>query len=894
MNTDEISRRVVTIAFACIAAIAAGAQSPAVAALPDTATAALTGPPPPRPVAHGNRPVLTAGRATSAIRLDGRLDEGDWLRAAAFDRFVQLLPLEGEPVSEATEARILYDDEALYVGVRLHDGGVISSRLGPRDMPVAGDSDWFAVRLDSAHDHRTAFGFEVNPSGVRRDGVRTVHQDDVSWNPVWEVATSVDAEGWTAEFRIPFSQLRFGHDGAAGWGIQLERIIARKGEHAVSTLIPAAESGGVPAYGHMEGLEGVRRAERVEVIPYGLGRAAEGAPGATLGMDIQYRAAPGLMLNAALNPDFGQVEVDPAVVNLSGFETFYPERRPFFVEGAHFFNFAPGAIGPAASSRNLFYSRRLGRRPQLRAPAGATGVPETTSILAATKLSGKAAGGWTLGLLDVATQEERTYLPGGAEGAARPVVEPLTNHFVGRASREARAGRSAVGGIVTAVHRRLEPGGGAESLRESAYTGGFDARHEWGAGSWNLAGFLAGSHVAGSAPAILATQRAPVHNFQRPDARSVSLDSTRTSLSGFAGQLQLQKQGGRHWRGEAGLFATSPGYEVNDLGFQLRTDMLGGNAQVAFVQSAPGRIFRGYRLAVGSALVGNFDGDHTGNGVSFRAAGQLHSLWSTSFYVGQSFRAMDDRLTRGGPLGATPATTRANLTVTSDTRRRMTTEMVAWVGEDAAGGRDRSLQVGLGYRPSSRLSARFAPKVQQARSAGQFLAAVPDPLATSTFGRRYVFAPLELTSVDVETRVDVTFAPGLTLELFARPVFASIELGDPAELSAPRTYLFHRYGVDRGSLSKQGSTYTVDPDGEGPAAAFRLPDGDFTLRSLRGNALLRWEWRSGSTVYLAWQQTREEQAAGAKGLEIGREARALMARAPRNVLILKATYWLRL
>ena len=497
-------------------------------------------------------PVSRAVRATGHITLDGRLDERAWTEAPPTTIFTQIDPLEGQPASQQTEVRVVYDNDALYVGARLHDSGPITARLGRRDMSL-GDSDWFGVMIDSYHDHRTAFGFDVNPAGVRRDEVKTIDQDDNSWDPVWEVATSQDSAGWVAEYRIPFSQLRFSSAADQTWGVQFERVIGRNHEYAVSTFIPKRERGGVPRYGHLSGLHDVRPGKRFELLPYTVSRAEYVDRGAnpfksrdeynaTAGVDLVVRASSNLTMNATVNPDFGQVEVDPAVVNLGVYETFFQEKRPFFVEGSAIFAF--GADG--TSGGQLFYSRRIGREPSLSPPTARADLPDATTILAAAKLSGK-AGGWSLGALEAVTDRETARYRDAGDVDREMTVEPLSNYFVGRARRELNDGRTFIGGIVSAVNRRLDSEVLSATLRRSGYAAGVDFRHELGDRTWVIQGDAEASRVAGTPNAMVLVQQQPNHYLQRPDATHLDVDSSATSLLGYSVNASLAKQQG--WSG---------------------------------------------------------------------------------------------------------------------------------------------------------------------------------------------------------------------------------------------------------------------------------------------------------------------------------------------------------
>ncbi|MDH5590613.1 MAG: carbohydrate binding family 9 domain-containing protein, partial [Gemmatimonadota bacterium] len=464
------------------------------------------------------RPVVQATRLTAGIVVDGRLEDAAWASARVVTGFTQVDPEEGRPVSQPTEARILFDDEALYVGLRLFDDQPVSTRLGRRDMDLL-DADWVGVVIDSYHDHRTAYSFDVNPSGVQRDATKSMstrghEQDDLSWDAVWDAAASIDDDGWTAEYRIPFSQLRFAASADPTWGIQIERVIGRRREYAVLSFTPKSEQGGIPTYGHLVGMNDVRPGKRLEVLPYAVQRSeyvgdgvrppTNGDHSLSGGMDLLYRVTSDFTLNATANPDFGQVEVDPAVINLSVYETFYEEKRPFFVEGSEIFDF-----GRNTSGGQIFYSRRIGRRPQIGLPRGVTTVevPDNTSILGAAKLSGKTSGGWSVGVMEAVTAEERGHFldTGGLSGDA--VVEPLANYLVSRVRKDSEDGRTSIGGMFTAANRRLPTDELRAVLRDGAYAGGIDFRHEFANRTWVVQGSAVGSRVEGDVRSLVGLQR---------------------------------------------------------------------------------------------------------------------------------------------------------------------------------------------------------------------------------------------------------------------------------------------------------------------------------------------------------------------------------------------------
>ena len=511
---------------------------------------------PVKEVAHAlDAPQATAIRIDSQITVDGRVEEDAWLETPAITEFTQLDPDEGAPASLRSDVRIVYDDEALYIGAMLYDADNVSSRLARRDAQVP-DADYFIVSLDSYHDHGRAYRFSVNPSGQKRDAIvqNEGFGGDDSWDPVWAVVTAVTYEGWSVEMRIPFSQLRFSRAHVQEWGLQLERIIRRRQENLVFAFTPKLEQGGVPRYGHLQGIRGIDAGRRLELLPYvaGQGEFIQQEPTGDVGfgnpyrtgsdyfgnggVDLAYRLTSNLTLNGSINPDFGQVEVDPAVINLTAFETRHQERRPFFVEGADIFDFGRGGPGGnVGGTPDLLYSRRIGAAPQGEVPSTAifSDVPAATTILGAAKLTGRTQNSWYVGVLDAVTQREKGVWTDASGVRGASVVEPATNFFVGRVRKDTRGGRTSFGGIASAVNRRLgERDLLSGELHSSAYSAGLDLMHEWADRTWRFSAAVASSYVGGTREALLRTQRSSARYFYRPDAGHLELDSAATSMAG--------------------------------------------------------------------------------------------------------------------------------------------------------------------------------------------------------------------------------------------------------------------------------------------------------------------------------------------------------------------------
>jgi len=866
------------------------------------------------------------------VDIDGAPGEAAWSVAPAITGFTQVDPDEGLPGSQRTEVRLLYDDQALYVGAVLFDSEPVTTRLARRDAGLP-DSDFFILQIDSYHDHQTAYRFAVNPSGVKQDGVVLTQTGgggggfggggDDSWDPVWEVSTRVTDQGWSAEMRIPFSQLRFNPAEEQTWGIQLERRINRNQEQAVFSFTPKLERGGVARFGHLSGLRAIEPGRRLEVLPY-VGARAEyirqtpsSAVGfsnpfrsgsdyfARTGVDFMYGLGSNLTLNATVNPDFGQVEVDPAVINLTAFETRFEERRPFFVEGADIFQFSRG--GNCCSTGNppqVLYSRRVGRTPQGTLPSGLaySDVPTSTTILGAAKVTGRVGQGWSMGFLEALTGQEEAHHVDASNLEGATVVEPLTNYFAGRVRRDYRSGQTQIGALFTAVDRDLNDPALESRLASSAYVGGLDLIHEWSNRMFRINASFAASYLQGSEAAMIRTQTASARYFQRPDATHLGVDSTATSLFGTYAMVDLLKQAGSI-TAKLAFVSEGRGYEVNDMGFQTKADRLIIDTDLSYDRTRPGPIFRNWR-AWGSpdfAFNSAWQRVFTNFNVNFRW--QWLSYWGGSVRYQYDFEALDDRLTRGGPMAVLPAFHSGNANINSDSRKPLVARATYRWRAGADGSYTQAGSVDLTFRSGEKLQLGLGPSLDRSYSRAQYVTTRTDPLATATYGRRYIFAPIDQTTVSLETRLNLTLTPTLTFELFMQPLISSGRYAGLREFREPETFDFLRYGQDVGTMSRQADgTYLIDPDGAGAASSFTVPDRDFNVRSLLGNAVLRWEWSPGSTLFLVWQQSRAQRveasafdAAGAAGIgdfDLAGESADLFRIHPDNIFQVKVNYWL--
>ena len=875
---------------------------------------------------HELAPTATATRLHGAITIDGRLDDPIWQQAAPISDLLQTAPLEGQPATERTEIRLAYDDDAIYVGARLRDRSPVTSRLARRDSGLE-DSDSFVLLLDSYHDHETAYRFETNPSGVKGDAIVASNRRrrggaDSSWDPVWDLATAVADSGWVVEMRIPFSQLRFDREEQQVWGIQIERNIHRNQENATFPFTPLLERAGVSRFAHLSGIEGIQSGRRLELLPYAVARGeylqldapagvAFGNPyrsGADhfggAGVDLKYRIASNVTLDAAVNPDFGQVEVDPSVINLTAFETRFSERRPFFVEGADIFTFGEGGpTGSVGRPPQILYSRRIGRSPRGSVPSEAvfSEMPTATTILGAAKVTGRVGDGWSLGLLEVVTASEAARYVDVDRETGELAVEPAANHFVGRLRRQIRGGATRFGVIGTAVNRDV-PGTTLESsLHSSAYSGGIDFAHETTDRTWMFSGLVAGSHVGGSADAIANTQSSSARYYQRPDADHLEVNPSATSLSGLYLMGFIGKQAGSFIM-RNGMAWVSPGFEANDLGFHSHADRVLWDTHFQYEQVEPGRILRSWNVGGGPDAVWNSAGDRVFANVNVNLNLTFLNYWRTFLRVQVNPWTDDDRLTRGGPMARSPGTFTGRVRLTSDGRRAAVVRgTYAW-GSDDVGGWDRRVQLNLDARLRETLQISFGPSYSRSYSTAQYVTRIDDPFAGATFGSRYVFADLDQTTVSLETRVNATFSPTLSLQLYVEPFVSVGDYGSFKEFRAPGTFDFLEYGTDTGTVTRDvAGNSSIDPDGGGPAGSYEVADQDFSYRSLIGNAVLRWEWRPGSTLFLVWQQSRINSVIGHGSagtnpwvgtFDLDRDAGDLFRVAADNILLIKVNFWL--
>jgi uncharacterized protein DUF5916/cellulose/xylan binding protein with CBM9 domain len=837
---------------------------------------------------------LDAYRVTAAVgapQLDGKLDDPVWAAADSASGFVQKDPDEGKTSRFRTVVRLAFDDNAVYVAMRAYDPEPqrIVSRLTRRDKDSP--PDWLLVAFDSRHDRRTAYVFQVNPAGVKRDfTVADGANDDAGWDAVWDVAVSRDQAGWSAEFRIPLSALRFAPGGDGVWGFEAGRMVPRVNEQSFWAPLRKDDSRLVARFGELRGMRGLPSPRRLELLPYAVSGATR-APGSggdpfyhptdlrgSAGLDLKYGLTSDLTLDATVNPDFGQVEADPSQVNLTQYETFFPEKRPFFTEGADIFRFGIG-LGDGGGNESLFYSRRIGRSPHLSVDGDFVDEPSQTTILGAAKLSGRVGSGWSLGTLAALTAEEsaRAMVGGVAE---KQVVEPMTGFGVFRARRDLNGGRTQVGFVGTAVHRALG-GTGIVDLPGDAFTGGADFSHRWGSDAWMASGYLLGSSVRGGTDAIVALQEAPARYFQRPDAGYVRVDSAATSLGGWAGSYTVARVKGR-WQGGVLGLVRSPGFEVNDLGYMRDADQVTNAAYLQFRQFNPLGPFRNFHVNLNAWDGRNFGGDLLQRGGNVNGSAQLRNYWG--FYAGlnRDLAAVSPGALRGGPAIVRPGWTNGWGGVWSDDRKPLNGEVdFNWSVEGETGEWSWNGSVYANWRPTPSTSLSVAPFYNLNRTGWQYV----DAPADASGATHYVFAGLRQQTVGMSARVNQTFSPTLSLQVYAQPFISAGSYGGFLEATSPRAKHF----ADRFTPLATAR----DADGNFTAGELSWENPDFDYRAFNLNAVLRWEYRLGSTMYFAWSHSRDGAVDDGR-FRLWHDLGALSRYRATNVFLVKVNWWVSL
>jgi len=845
----------------------------------------------------------TATRISTPPVIDGILDDESWKSGLWEGKFTQNQPYSGRPESQKTEFKILFDDNNLYVAIKAFDTNPdsIVNRLTRRDEQ---DGDLVGIIIDSFHDLRTGFLFGVSSTGVKYDHMMTNdgQNEDPTWDPNWWVKTSINKEGWVAEMKIPFSQVRFDKNSGDVWGFDVGRVLYRKNETTYWQHIPKDASGLMHLFAELKGLEQIKPRKILDITPYGVARTEtfQKVPGNPFqfngtrsalngGVDAKIGVTNNLTMDLTINPDFGQVEADPSEVNLSAYETFFTEKRPFFIEGSNITNFGLGIGDGEVGNDNLFYSRRIGRRPQgypgLKEGWNAD-VPVQSTILGAAKLTGKTKNGFSLGFVEAVTDHMVSEID-TIGGRITQTVEPLTNYFVGRVQKDINNGHTLIGGIFTSTNRDLDSYV-SNFMHRAAYTGGADFTQYFKDKNWMFNLTASFSLVEGSRQAILNTQRSSTHYYQRPDNNYTRLDTTHTSLSGSGGRIQILKLNG-HWNFMGATTWKTPGFDVNDLGYIRQADQILSVFWTQYNQYEPKGIYRKYNINWDIYSMWNFGAVNTGKGFEWNANMDLKNFWNVWANGSLRGRNNDQTILRGGPMMKTPGNFSARFGFTTDNRQKLVfnTYINSTTGLEKSS-TDFSSGFGVSYKPNNWMVVSFNPGFSKSFSELQYVTSL-----NINNKEKYIFASIDRKTMNTSFRINLNLSPNLTLQYWGQPFFATGRYYDHKLIvdAGADKYRdrFHVYSPDQ--ISLQDNKYNIAENSDG-IADYSFDRMDFNFQQFLSNLVIRWEYSPGSSLYIVWSQTRSS-SNSSPDLDLFNDMGNLFSTVdnkPHNVFLIKFSY----
>jgi len=845
----------------------------------------------------------TATMITNPPVIDGILDDESWKSGSWAGGFTQNQPYSGRPESQRTEFKILFDDNNLYVAIKAYDTSPdsIVNRLSRRDQQ---DGDLAGIIIDSFHDLRTGFLFGVSSTGVKYDHMMTNdgQNDDPTWDPNWWVKTSINKDGWIAEMKIPFSQVRFEKNSGDVWGFDVGRVLYRKNETTYWQYIPKDASGLMHLFAELRGLEQIKPRKIFDVTPYGVARTETfqsvrdnpflskgNLSSLNGGIDAKIGVTNNLTMDLTINPDFGQVEADPSEVNLSAYETFFTEKRPFFIEGSNITNFGLGIGDGDIGNDNLFYSRRIGRRP-LGYPDLKDGwnayVPVQSTILGAAKLTGKTKNGLSVGFVEALTARMQAEID-TIGGRMTETVEPLTNYFVGRVQKDINNGNTLFGGIFTSTNRELDSYV-SDFMHRAAYTGGADFTQYFDAKNWMFNFVATYSLIEGSRKAIENTQKSSAHYFQRPDNNYSILDTNRTSLQGSGGRIQIMKLNG-HWNFQSATTWRTPGFDANDLGYTRQADQIFSVLWAQYNQYEPKGIYRKYNINCDVYSAWNFGARNIARGFELNANMDLKNFWN--IWTGGALRSssLDQTILRGGPMMETPGNATSRFGFTTDNRKMLVfnASVNCTLGlEKSSGSFDTGF--GISYKPTNWLVVSLTPGFSKSYSELQYVTGLKVKNED-----KYIFASIDRKTFNTSFRVNLNLSPNLTLQYWGQPFFATGRYYDHKLITSPMANNFRdRFKTySQNQITLTGNTYNIDENSDG-SVDYSFNRMDFNVQQFLSNLVIRWEYKPGSSVYLVWSQTRNN-SNNSGNMDLFNDLDNLFSTVdnkPHNVFLIKFSY----
>jgi len=817
-------------------------------------------------------------------KINGILDDEIWSLGEWKGDFIQQFPYSGSPASEPSWFKIVYDYSNLYVALICKDSepNKIIDRLGPRDSRAG---DIAGIALDSYFDKRTAFEFSITVAGQKMDVKHLGDWDfDFNWNAVWDGATSRTDTGWIAEIKLPFSQIRYANQPEHIWGLHFYRVITRKQEASSWDPIPREAPATVYLFGELKGIENIRSSRQVEFLPYVLGSYSllqgedpSGDFGFNAGLDAKVGISSDFTLDLTVNPDFGQVEADPSVLNLSSFETFYEEKRPFFLEGNDVFDFELAGDIP-------YYSRRIGSAPYFSNPYkdwAFTDLPDRTTILGAAKLSGKNKNGLSVGLIDglTASAYGTAYNEEGTEKEA--VVSPLSNYLVSRIKRDFSDGNTVVGGVFSLVKRFSSDSVSKLLLPSNALSGGLDLLHYWNNKNYYMEVKTIASQMNGSAEAILQKQLSHTHRYQRPDADYLEVDSLREQLGGHGALVRVGKNGG-NWNFHLQGQYRSPGLNLNDVGYIRQADFLGEEIHTSYEMNEPKKWIRNYYIKLSQKAEWSFGGENTGTQLRVSFMLRNNSLWSLSFNSKYEFSILNTRELRGGPALRNDPFYLLGLSVQSNSTKKLYGGIsYDFSSTSMENSYENSLMFNLTWMPVKRFKISGLAHLWYWKYHQQYVSSI-----SGTTSTEYVVGHIDRQTTSFTFRSELYLTPEMSIQFYGSPYYS---VGSYDEFRRVN----HSQARD---INERLETLdlTDDPSSniysyEHNAETYSFSNPDFSFTQFRMNLVFRWEYKLGSTLYFVWSHDRSgwESAYNPIGDIMG----DLFGIDGNHVFMVKANFW---
>jgi hypothetical protein len=840
------------------------------------------------------QPEYTTSRlVTEKPVIDGKLDDECWKKGTWAGDYHQFIPNEGAKPTYPTELNIQYDDKNLYIAFRAYDGepDKITRMAGVRDETVG---DMVGITFDSYRDYRTGFEFTITAWGQKVDLVLFNPMNwDFNWNAVWKGKTGVEDSAWVAELEVPLSQLRYSNAEEQVWGMHTWRWISRISEESNWERQSKIGPGMLYNFGELKGINGLKKSRRLEVMPFVLGQVKTmkeepanpftkngKAWGGNMGLDAKIGVSSNFTIDLTINPDFGQVESDPSVMNLSAFETFYEEKRPFFLEGLTIFDYK-------FDDQSLFYSRRIGHAPSLSVdPNDTTFVrsPDKTAILSAIKFSGTTSKGLSVGLIQSLTANQMAHISDPSGKRSTRQVEPLTNYMVARVQKGYNEGNTVVGGMLTSANRFINDPS-LEFLSRDAYTGGLDLLHHWKDKEFYVDARMIGSYVKGTTEAIRLLQESSARYYQRPGIDYLNYDTSLTNLSGYGGKLKVGKGSKGFWRYSTGATWLSPGLELNDLGYMRSADVINHESEISYLINQPVSIFHSYTINLEQFNSWNFDGTYLGSGGHLSFFSEFTNNWSFSTNLILHSKQVDTRILRGGPDMVVPNSLASFGQIRTDPSKKM----IAEFGYEYESRGDNSatsyqLKPGISIRPVQALKLGVTADYSENRDNLQYVAS-----RNYLTENRYILGTIAQKTLGITFRVDLNISPEFSIQYYGSPF---ISRGTYSAFKLVTTPEAKSYNDRFSPLFSQlaGDSYILQDVSDVTSPLYSIANPDFNFHEFRSNLVAKWEYRLGSFIYFVWSSDRSGRTSSSDA-SFGDSYKELRGVFPNNIFLIKLNYW---